>query len=61
LLFAAANEPKQGEFIPDVGHNDVYTLRVQEIILSFLGKIPTDPLLEQDPMNRKPDINTEDK
>ncbi|MDX2028008.1 MAG: alpha/beta hydrolase [Alphaproteobacteria bacterium] len=45
-LFAAANEPKQAEFVPEAGHNDVYTLRVQQLILNFLSKLPTDPLLE---------------
>ena len=45
-LFAAAHEPKQAEFVPDAGHNDVYSLRVQEVILNFLSNLPTDPLLE---------------
>lgn len=45
-LFEAANEPKQAEFVPDAGHNNVYNLHVQEVILSFLEKLPTDPLLE---------------
>jgi fermentation-respiration switch protein FrsA (DUF1100 family) len=49
-LFAAANEPKQAEFVPDAGHNDVYTLRVQQVVLNFLSNLPTDPLL-----NIKPD------
>ena len=44
-LFAAANDPKQAEFVPDAGHNDVYSLRVQELVLNFLAKLPTDPLL----------------
>ncbi|HEU0117004.1 MAG TPA: alpha/beta hydrolase [Alphaproteobacteria bacterium] len=52
-LFAAANEPKQAEYVPDAGHNDVYTLRVQQVILNFLSKLPTDPLLEA-----KPDADT---
>ena len=46
-LFAAANEPKQAEFVPDAGHNDVYNLRVQQLILSFIAGLPTDSLLEQ--------------
>lgn len=46
-LFEAANEPKQAEFVPEAGHNDVYTLRVQQVILNFLSKLPTDPLLQQ--------------
>jgi fermentation-respiration switch protein FrsA (DUF1100 family) len=48
-LFAAANEPKQAEYVPGAGHNDVYTLRVQQIILNFLSKLPTDSLLEIKP------------
>jgi fermentation-respiration switch protein FrsA (DUF1100 family) len=47
-LFAAANEPKQAEFIADAGHNNVYSLRVQQLILNFLAKLPTDPLLEKE-------------
>ena len=38
-LFAAANEPKQAEFVPDAGHNDVYNLHVQELVLEFIGKL----------------------
>lgn len=45
-LFEAANEPKQAEFVPDAGHNNVYNLRVQQIILNFLANLPTDGLLE---------------
>lgn len=45
-LFAAANEPKQAEFVPDAGHNNVYNLRVQQIILNFISNLPTDGLLE---------------
>jgi len=45
-LFAAANEPKQVEYVPEAGHNDVYNLRVQQLVLNFLAKLPTDPLLE---------------
>lgn len=52
-LFAAANEPKQAEFVPEAGHNDVYTLRVQQVVLNFLANLPTDPLL-----NIKPDKDT---
>lgn len=48
-LFEAANEPKQVEYVPDAGHNDVYTLRVQQIILNFISKLPTDALLEATP------------
>jgi uncharacterized protein len=51
-LFAAANEPKQAEFIPDAGHNNVYNLRVQQIILNFLSKLPTDPLLQEPDKNK---------
>ena len=45
-LFAAANEPKQAEFIPDAGHNDVYNLRAQQLVLNFIAKLPTDALLQ---------------
>ena len=48
-LFEAANEPKQAMYVPEAGHNDVYNLRVQEAILSFLSKLPTDPLLDIKP------------
>lgn len=44
-LFAAANEPKQAEYVPDAGHNNVYNMHVQQVILNFLAKLPTDPLL----------------
>lgn len=47
-LFAAANEPKQAEYVPEAGHNDVYTLRTQQLVLNFLAKLPTDTLLEPD-------------
>ena len=57
-LFAAANEPKKAEFIPDAGHNNVYSLRVQQIIMSFIADLPTDALLERGgeraPANPKP-------
>lgn len=43
-LFEAANEPKQAEFVPDAGHNDVYNLKVQQLVLSFLSKLPVDAL-----------------
>ena len=46
MLFAAANEPKQAEFIPDAGHNDVYNLRIQQLVMSFIAKLPTDGLLQ---------------
>ena len=45
-LFDAANEPKQAEFVPEAGHNNVYSLKVQQVILNFLAKLPTDPLLD---------------
>ena len=44
-LFAAANEPKQAFYVPDAGHNNVYNLKVQQIILNFLASLPTDQLL----------------
>jgi fermentation-respiration switch protein FrsA (DUF1100 family) len=44
-LFQAANEPKQAVYVPDAGHNNVYNLKVQQIVLSFLAKLPTDQLL----------------
>jgi len=46
MLFEAANEPKQAEYFPDVGHYDVYNLRVQQLVLTFLAKLPNDALLE---------------
>ena len=45
-LFEAANEPKQAEYVPDAGHNNVYNLRVQQVVLNFLANLPTDGLLE---------------
>jgi len=45
ILFAAANPPKQGEFIPGVGHYDVYNMRVQQLVLGFLSKLPDEDLL----------------
>jgi len=51
-LFAAANEPKQAEFVTEAGHNDVYNLRIQEVVLNFIGKLPTDPLLNPEPANK---------
>ena len=45
-LFAAANDPKQAEFVPEAGHNNVYNLRVQQVILNFISNLPTDGLLE---------------
>ncbi|MDR3450353.1 MAG: alpha/beta hydrolase [Alphaproteobacteria bacterium] len=46
-LFAAANEPKQSYWAPDAGHNNVYNLKVQQIILNFIADLPTDPLLNR--------------
>lgn len=60
-LFAAANEPKQAEFVPDAGHNDVYTLRVQQVVLNFLGNLPTDPLLNIKPDPAKSDHEVQKK
>lgn len=56
-LFAAANEPKQAEFIPDAGHNNVYNLKVQQLVLNFFAKLPTDSLLDSGKDNRKQKIN----
>lgn len=53
-LFAAANEPKQAEYFPDVGHNNVYSLKAQQIILNFISKLPTDPLLVKPEEIKKP-------
>jgi fermentation-respiration switch protein FrsA (DUF1100 family) len=39
-LFAAADEPKRAIFVPDAGHNNVYTLDVQQAVLEFIGKLP---------------------
>jgi fermentation-respiration switch protein FrsA (DUF1100 family) len=46
-LFDAANEQKQAVFVPEAGHNDVYNLRVQEIVLNFIASLPTDLLLQK--------------
>jgi fermentation-respiration switch protein FrsA (DUF1100 family) len=46
-LFDAANEPKQAAFFPDAGHNDVYSLQAQQVILSFIAGLPTDALLQE--------------
>ncbi|MDE2030428.1 MAG: alpha/beta hydrolase [Alphaproteobacteria bacterium] len=46
-LFAAANEPKQSYYVPDAGHNNVYNLKVQQIILNFLADLPTAQLLDE--------------
>lgn len=51
-LFAAANEPKQAVYVPKAGHNDVYNAEVQQVILSYLAKIPTDSLLEVTPSGK---------
>ncbi len=48
-LFDEARQPKQAVYVPEAGHNDVYNLKVQQIVLNFLSTIPTDFLL-----NRKP-------
>jgi fermentation-respiration switch protein FrsA (DUF1100 family) len=48
-LFAAANEPKKAHFVPDAGHNNVYNLQTQEVILNFLADLPTDNLLQLKP------------
>ncbi len=45
-LFAAANEPKQSYFVPEAGHNNVYNLKTQQIIMNFLANLPTDGLLK---------------
>jgi hypothetical protein len=46
-LFASANEPKQAVYVPDAGHNNVYNLKVQQIVLNFLASLPTDQLLNE--------------
>jgi fermentation-respiration switch protein FrsA (DUF1100 family) len=46
-LFEAANEPKQAVYIPDAGHNNVYNLKTQQIVLNFLAKLPSDQLLNK--------------
>jgi fermentation-respiration switch protein FrsA (DUF1100 family) len=54
MMLEAANEPKQGEFIPDAGHNDVYNMFVQQVVLNFIGKLPTDVLLQKPEKNKSP-------
>jgi fermentation-respiration switch protein FrsA (DUF1100 family) len=44
-LFEAANEPKQSVWVPDAGHNNVYNLKVQQIVLGFIEHLPSDQLL----------------
>lgn len=51
-LFAAANEPKQVEYVPEAGHNNVYNLRTQQLILSFLAKLPNEALLQDPAINK---------
>lgn len=46
-LLDAAHEPKEGVFIPGLGHNTIYDLRAREAVLRFLEKLPTDELLNQ--------------
>lgn len=46
-LFDAANDPKQAVYLPEVGHNNIYGLKVQQLVLSFLSKLPTAPLLNR--------------
>jgi pimeloyl-ACP methyl ester carboxylesterase len=53
MLFSAANEPKQAEFIPEAGHNDVYNLRIQQLVMSFIAKLPTDAMLEEEEDEQK--------
>ncbi|HUY68113.1 MAG TPA: alpha/beta hydrolase, partial [Alphaproteobacteria bacterium] len=38
-LYAAANEPKEALWVPDAGHNDVYTPLTQKKVLNFLARI----------------------
>jgi fermentation-respiration switch protein FrsA (DUF1100 family) len=47
-LFDAANEPKQIIYVPDAGHNNVYNLKVQQIVLNFIAGLPTDQLLNKE-------------
>jgi fermentation-respiration switch protein FrsA (DUF1100 family) len=47
-LFEAANEPKQAIWVPDAGHNNVYNLNVQQAVLTFIAKLPTDQLLNKE-------------
>ncbi|MBV8061533.1 MAG: alpha/beta hydrolase [Alphaproteobacteria bacterium] len=51
-LFAAANEPKQVEYVPEAGHNNVYNMRTQQLILNFLSKLPNDALLQDPAINK---------
>ncbi|MBI1272756.1 MAG: alpha/beta hydrolase [Alphaproteobacteria bacterium] len=55
-LLAAANEPKQGVFVPGLGHSDVYDLEVRQAIMKFIeGLTPDDATgLAQD---KKTDIS----
>lgn len=51
-LFATANEPKQAFYVPDAGHNNVYNAEVQQVILTYLAKLPTDALLDVTPVRK---------
>ncbi len=45
-LFAAANEPKRGMFMPGLGHNTIYNGAVQEAVLQFFIKLPHDKIVD---------------
>ena len=47
-LFDAANEPKQVVYVADAGHNNVYNLKIQQIVLNFIANLPTDQLLNKE-------------
>jgi len=53
-LFEAAHEPKQAEFVEEAGHNNVYNLRVQQVVLNFIANLPTDNLLDLKHGHKKP-------
>jgi uncharacterized protein len=54
-LLAAANEPKQGVFMPGLGHSDIYDLTVREIIMRFMEKLPaSETPIEQTTTARQP-------
>lgn len=42
-VFAAAPGPKEGRFIPEAGHNDLYDFGAAEAVLEFLRRLPMPP------------------
>lgn len=45
-LFAAANLPKEGIFVPGLTHSTIYSVDVQNAILRFFARLPHDKIVE---------------